>query len=253
MPSPIPADGGMEFRVLAETDHFLAVEKPVGVHTAPLKQGEGGTLLEAVMLRYPEVRGVPGIKPVEPGLIHRLDRDTSGIVLIARTSPGFRGLLEQFQGETVVKTYVAVCRVQPEAQPMACASAVPVRFESRFAPMGEGRKRVRVLPLDAPPPRHWRKGTRRVYATEFRIEGAGGGLCLVRARILRGFRHQIRAHLAHLGLPIVGDMLYGREPPEGAAPARMYLHAEALEFRDPASGETVRILCDPPPGFAVGA
>jgi len=244
----------MEIRILMEDEHFLAVDKPSGIHTAPLSPGEGGTLLEAVLDLYPGIRDVPGIKAVEPGLVHRLDRDTSGIVLVARTEPGFRSLLGQFQEETAVKTYLAVCRIRDAAAAAFPASAAaPFRFESRFAPQGKGRKRVRVLPLDARPPRFGRKATRRVYATELWVEERRSGLCLVRARILRGFRHQIRAHLAHLGLPIAGDPLYGTEGPGDPAAPRMFLHAETLEFRHPVSGQPVRIRSLAPAGFWEGA
>jgi 23S rRNA pseudouridine1911/1915/1917 synthase len=253
MAAPHPADNAMKIGILIEDDHFLAVEKPAGIHTAPLVQGEGGTLLESIMSRYPEVKGVPGIKPEEPGLIHRLDRDTSGVVLVARTALGFERLLEQFQGETAAKTYLAVCRFRdgdPVATEIVSATREsPFRMESRFAPLGEGRKRVRVLPPSARAPRSAKKGTRRVYITELWIEEKGNGLCLVRARILRGFRHQIRAHLAHLGLPILGDALYGTEPAGGGGEARMRLHAEMLEFRHPVSGEPVLVRSDPPKCF----
>ncbi len=106
----------------------------------PCGPGDADTLLGMVIDRYPEVGGLPGMKPVEPGLVHRLDRDTSGCVVIARTARAFETLREAFASGRATKEYAAACACAPGAPP-----AESLHIESRFAPYGEGRRRVRVV------------------------------------------------------------------------------------------------------------
>ncbi len=238
-----------ELSVLFEDGQLLAVDKPAGVHSAPLRPGESGTLLGLVIARYPEVAGLPGIKPVEPGLLHRLDRETSGILLVARTVEAFHNLRAAFAAGQVRKEYTALCACRIEAQ-----AGERLRLESRFAPYGRGGRRVRVLPPgDAGGPRtrstrKERKASPRLYQTEVQVLERQGSWAMVRAGLLRGFRHQVRAHLAHLGLPIAGDELYGVEVPPGA-PERLYLHAAALVLMHPSSGQDLRLSSPLPPEF----
>jgi 23S rRNA pseudouridine1911/1915/1917 synthase len=224
------------FCVLYEDSHLLAIDKPAGLHTAPLQPGEGGTLLGEVIARYPEIASLPGIKPMEPGLLHRLDRETSGVVIVARTAEAFAALRAQFAAKQVCKEYLAVCV-------SAAVPAGPLRIESRFAPYGPGRKEVRVV-LEA----GRRNVSSRLYATEAQVLEARGGRALVRAGLLRGFRHQVRAHLAHLGLPILGDPLYGVPCPAGV-PARLYLHAARVDLLHPVTGAALSIRSPVPPEF----
>jgi 23S rRNA pseudouridine1911/1915/1917 synthase len=229
--------------VLFEDDQILAVDKPAGVHSAPLRMGESGTLLGLVFARYPEVTGLPGIKAVEPGLLHRLDRETSGILLVARTAEAFNALREEFMAGRVKKQYTALCACRIEAW-----AGERLRLESRFAPYGRGRMRVRVLIPGEEGRYAARKAAPGLYRTEIEVLERQGSWALVQASLLRGFRHQVRAHLAHLGLPIAGDELYGVEAPRGA-PERLYLHASALELRHPASGQALRLSSPLPPEF----
>jgi 23S rRNA pseudouridine1911/1915/1917 synthase len=234
-------------RVLYEDAELLAVDKPAGLHTAPLRPGEAGTLLGQLIERYPEVAQVPGRKPQEPGLLHRLDRDTSGLVVVARTPAAFLELLGQFRAGRTRKEYLAVCLPAAEVKP-----ADRFLLASRFAPFGPGRRKVRVVPVGAPQARGRgrRQASLKSYRTEAQVVEAHGGLVLVRAVIRRGFRHQVRAHLSHLGLPIVGDELYGRPVPSGA-PQRLYLHASAVELAHPADGRRLRIEAPLPLDFAL--
>ena len=239
MGSPASEAGPVStLRVLFEDADLVAVDKPSGLHTAPLRQGEGGTLLDLVIARFPEVARVPGVKPVEPGLLHRLDRETSGVVLVARTASAFRGLLALFRAGAVRKEYLALC--VPAA---AVAPGERLRAASRFAPSGPGRRRVRVVPVGGKA----RGATAAAYATEAEVLQVREGKALVRAVIVRGFRHQVRAHLAFLGLPIAGDPLYGA--PASASPARLFLHASILSFRHPVSGRAMRFEAPLPPEF----
>jgi 23S rRNA pseudouridine1911/1915/1917 synthase len=242
-------NGQTRFSVLFEDGHLLAVDKPAGVHSAPLRPGESGTLLGAVLARYPEVAGLPGIKSVEPGLLHRLDLETSGILLVARTAEAFRSLRAAFAAGRVRKVYTALCACRTELE-----AGRRLRIESRFAPYGRGRKRVRAIAAEnegrprAQRARKERQASAGLYRTEAQVLERRGPWALVQAVTFKGFRHQVRAHLAQLELPIAGDALYGIPPPAGA-PARLYLHASAIELAHPISGEPLR-LCSPlPPEF----
>jgi len=270
-----------------EDPHLLAVEKPPGVHTAPLRAGETGTLLEAVIALYPEVGRLAGIKAIEPGLLHRLDRDTSGLVLVARTTESFAKLRASFEAHAVEKGYLAVCRrltleALPSVRERGALAGLPqllpgdcLRIESRFAPFGPGRRRVRLVdalvggddagarpPSGSLPPaerlphvgaqvgsrRPPAETTARRYATDIELLDERCGLVLIRARIVTGFRHQVRAHLAALGLPILGDRLYG-EPGPCEPFDRLYLHAAILTLTHPYDGRRLSLRSPLPEEF----
>jgi len=232
----------VDLRLVHVDDQILVLDKPEGLHTAPLREGEGGTLLDAVIEQFPEVERVPGIKPVEPGLLHRLDKGTSGLVVIARTVRAFTGLLAQFESGAVRKEYVAVC------VPRIGLRSTRLSVASRFASHGPGRAKVRVVMPFEHRAQVLREASPDTYHTEAEIADRGAGCCLVRCTITRGFRHQVRAHLAHLGLPIVGDPLYGAPVPPGFG-ERMYLHATAVELHHPADGRPLRFESELPPEF----
>jgi 23S rRNA pseudouridine1911/1915/1917 synthase len=268
-----PGDPQAGLEVLYADADLIAVDKPAGLHTAPLGREGEDTLLGRMIERYPEVARLPGIKPVEPGLLHRLDRDTSGIVLIARTPEAFQLLMAEFAGGRVRKEYLALCVPQAGFAPAAVQAGQRFAVESRFAPFGPGRRKVQVVlpagnagagadadaysvgrcPVGRGPARLHRAGRKAspgIYRTEAEVLELRGSRALVRAVILRGFRHQVRAHLAFLGLPIVGDALYGVAAPPGARD-RLYLHATAVELALPSSGRKLRIDAPLPPDFAL--
>ena len=215
-----------------EDADMVVVDKPAGLHTAPLRPGETDTLLSMVIARYPEVAALPGAKPVEPGLVHRLDRDTSGCVVIARTARAFQALRDAFASDGTLKEYAAACACMPGAP---ASTAEKLSIESRFAPFGEARRRVRVVMPGEKTLHVIRAAAKDLYATDARIVARAAGRLLVMARIRRGFRHQVRAHLAFLGFPILGDPLYGTPVPAGHMP-RMYLHASRIELPHPETG-----------------
>jgi 23S rRNA-/tRNA-specific pseudouridylate synthase len=166
---------------------------------------------------------------------------------VARTGPAFQALRGQFESGSVVKEYRA-------ASQAVKSGSVPeiLSLESRFAPSGPGRRKVRlVLPGDEKKPMA-REAAPGTYLTEARIEArveAGGTVrVLLAVTIRRGFRHQVRAHLSHLGFPIVGDPLYGVPAPPDA-PQRMYLHATGITLVHPFSGELLRIVSPLPDEF----
>lgn len=232
--------------VVLEDPDFLVVAKPAGMHTAPLRPDEPGTLLAWVLGRHPEVGRVPGLKPIEPGLLHRLDRDTSGLVLLARTAAAWQALQTAASGGRFVKRYralVTAAASPPQGTrellmgPVEPATAVlPLLIESAFRAWGPGRSRVAAVP-QAP------AEGRRLYSTRLlELEpGEGGAPPQPRYRALvelaTGYRHQVRVHLAAIGLPILGDSLYG--DPGASEAGRLFLHACGLEFPHPSSGRLV--------------
>jgi 23S rRNA pseudouridine1911/1915/1917 synthase len=226
-----------------EDSSLVVVDKPAGMHTAPLAEGERGTLLGLVQDAFPEVEALPGLKSLEPGLVHRLDRDTSGLVVIARTAAAFEGLRRAFSAGSARKWYLAAC-ASGDASPWTDH----LRIESRFAPYGRGRKMVRPVFAGERSRKLLESAGSELYATEAAIVARGAGRALLSATILKGFRHQVRAHLACLGFPIFGDPLYGVTAPPGAPP-RMYLHAQRIELPHPETGRTLTIESAPPPEF----
>jgi 23S rRNA pseudouridine1911/1915/1917 synthase len=233
------------FGLLHEDRSFLVVDKPAGVHTAPLRPGESGTLLEAVIAAFPEVAQVPGMKSVEPGLLHRLDRETSGIVVIARTAEAFTALRASFDDGRALKFYRAAC---VPAEGVAGAPGQLLSVESRFAPLGRGGHMVRVVLDGETTAKVLRGAAAALYRTDAVVERVGRGRALVSASLARGFRHQVRAHLAYAGFPIVGDPLYGAQAPTGAE-ARMYLHAYRIELPHPETGAEIVVEAPLPACF----
>jgi 23S rRNA pseudouridine1911/1915/1917 synthase len=217
--------------VLWEDPLFVALDKAPGMPAHPLHVGEKGTVVNGLIARYPEMEGV-GFSLREPGLLHRLDRDTSGVLLAARRPFAFERLRGEFEQGRVDKIYLAVVQGRPEPQGEVL---FPLASKSR------GAKRVEVArdPLSA----------RRLRAcapaeTYFRVIRFYRDFAFVRLRMRTGARHQLRAHMAFLGHPVVGDSLYGsgsQTMPESTGPARHLLHAAELRFFHPSDGRPIRI------------
>jgi 23S rRNA pseudouridine1911/1915/1917 synthase len=240
--------------ILAETECFLVVYKPPRMHSAPLKGGAGDTLLDWFAGAYPEVSGVKGKLKREGGLLHRLDYETRGLVLFARTQEAFEVLETQQEQGNFVKEYGALTSpifrtpltgFPPMESPDIGSGTVPFTVESAFRPYGPGRKAVRpVLPNEfAKKPRRKTALDRgNLYKTEI-VElnssafPAEPSLIYLRIRIIRGFRHQIRCHLAWLGYPILNDVLYGGLGELGNTDHYLELKSQGLSFMDPISGK----------------
>jgi 23S rRNA pseudouridine1911/1915/1917 synthase len=204
-------------RLIAETPDYLVVFKPSCFHTVPLKRGsDTPTLLDWCALDFPEIRLICGKNPWEGGVLHRLDYETQGLVLIARTQDTLNVLREQQVEGFFIKEYLAVVKGR-------LMLGVPRILESDFRSSGPGRKEVRPL-------------LGNTYRTEILKARPfqHGKYTRLYVRIRRGFRHQIRCHLSWLGYPIVNDRLYSKEVSQG----HLRLCARAFSFRDPVSGET---------------
>ncbi len=239
--STVGPEPDLDVVVLQEDSWLVALSKPAGYPSHPLRPGERGTVANFLVGRYPEMQGV-GYSDLEAGLLHRLDRDTSGVLVAARTRMAFDRLRSQFEQRRVVKIYLAVVWGHPPGEGTV---AFPIGSRGRRA------RKVRVCQDRSDP-----QGMRSIYAAEtsFRVIRAGERCSLVRLAMRTGVRHQIRAHMNHLGHPVVGDGLYGPGSRPGTGllsppPCRQLLHASEIRLVHPEDGREVRIHCPLPPDF----
>jgi len=210
-PAAPVADARAELAVLYEDDALVVVDKPAGMPAQPLNPGETGTVVNALLAKYPEMAQV-GDDPREAGLCHRLDVETSGVLLAARTRPAWEAMREAFSGEArdaVDKRYLALV-----TGPLADEGEIDV-------PLTHAGDHVNAV-LD---------GTGRPALTKFSVRARRGEYALVDVQLVTGVLHQVRAHLAAVGAPIVGDTLYGGRPEPGLT--RFFLHAVSLGLKHP--------------------
>jgi 23S rRNA pseudouridine1911/1915/1917 synthase len=215
---------GLDVRL--ELASVLVVHKPPGQPSATLRPGERGTLVNALVARYPELTGI-GHRLREPGLVHRLDTETSGLIVVARTADAFGTLTRALRGGRLTKRYLAIVA--------ACELPEEGVIDQALGPDPRRRGRVRVVPE---PEREYAKPSTTRYVVLERTTR----FLLLELEAARAFRHQIRAHLAALGAPLVGDSLYDGPAWPGAG-ARHALHASYVAW---AGDRTV-------PSFAVNA
>jgi 23S rRNA pseudouridine1911/1915/1917 synthase len=226
---PLPSEGvSPEHRplvVLYEDADLVAIDKPAGLVVHPGAGDRSGTLVNAALAMWPEMRGVGGNER-RSGIVHRLDRDTSGVMILARRPVAYAHLQRQFAGRTVYKRYVALVDGVP-----ASSSGI---IDAPIARDPHQRKRMSVL----------RGG--RPASTRYDLLENLGGCALLSVEPRTGRTHQIRVHLAWLGYPIVGDPVYGHRRSSIAAP-RLFLHAAELHIDSPSTGQRLRIASPLPP------
>lgn len=211
----------IDLRVLHRDEAIVVVDKPAGMVVHPGHGHASGTLANALMALDPDLR--VGLAH-RPGLVHRLDRDTSGLIVVARTDAALRKLQAQWAAREALKLYLAL------------VVGVPRLFEATIdAPLGRdprARQQMAVVADGRPATSH------------YRVAEPLGDHALLEVRISTGRTHQIRVHLASIGHPVAGDQIYG-----GAVKAlgRQFLHAARLGFRHPATGEWVEFESPLPP------
>jgi 23S rRNA pseudouridine1911/1915/1917 synthase len=214
---PIAPDASIPLQVLFESTDFVIVDKPAGLPTAPLVRTDTRSLAAALQARYPEMAGV-GFREREPGLVHRLDNETSGVVLAARNAAAFEAARSLFDSSRIEKRYLAVVGSGSELKQLAASGEI----ETLLGPDSADPRRVRVYPEQP-------DGYAKLSRTRYRVLERSARFTLVELEVERAFRHQIRVHLAHLGFPIAGDALYGG-PPAPELGARHALHGSYIAW-----------------------
>ncbi len=252
LPEPEPAAARPEaipLGVIHEDTDLLVINKPRGMVVHPAPGHSGGTLVNAVLAHCPDLSAINDV--VRPGIVHRLDKDTTGLIVVAKNAEAHRSLTRQLKERTVRREYLALVHGQPEESGTV------------EAPIGRhpaDRKRMAVVERGRPAVTRYRV-VERFPAPAGRAPGGGGGrgggYALLSVRLETGRTHQIRVHMAHIGHPVAGDPVYGagprgkREAPdcflglEGQA-----LHAAKLAFIHPRTGEPAEFSAPPPGDFA---
>jgi 23S rRNA pseudouridine1911/1915/1917 synthase len=211
-PEPISLD------ILYQDSDLIVINKPAGLVVHPAAGHSSGTLVNALLHHCPDLAGIGGER--RPGIVHRLDKDTSGAIVAAKNERAMAALVAQFKARQVAKNYLALVWGKPT--PAAGSIETLIGRHSRV------RKLMSARP---------RKG--RPALTHYETLKTFGDLALLKVHIVTGRTHQIRVHMAHLGHPVVGDRQYGpRSRKELPAPApRQMLHAERLELNHPTTGK----------------
>ena len=226
----VPTDESRAFRpqpmalvVLYEDEHLLVIDKPAGLVVHPAPGHWSGTLLNGLLARHAGAAALP-----RAGIVHRLDKDTSGVMMVGKTLPAVTALVRDIAARDVHRRYLAIAHGVPR--------------ESRFtveAPIGRDPvSRVRMAVV--------RGG--RPARTDVEVIGAGSGFSALSCTLHTGRSHQIRVHLAWKGHPLVADVLYGGKPVLGLQ--RQALHATELRLAHPLSRVALAFECPPPPDFA---
>ena len=231
IPEPVPSGllpEAVPLAVLYEDETLIVVDKPAGMVVHPGAGAREGTLVHALLHHCRDLSGIGGVE--RPGIVHRLDKGTSGVLVVAKTDAAHRDLTRQFQARTVEKLYMALVWGAPASRAGTIELAI-------------GRDRLQRVRISS------RTDTPRHAVTSYRVAETLPGFAWLEVKPLTGRTHQIRVHLKHLGHPIVGDTVYGgarltqeTDPARHAALqrlGRMALHARKLSFTHPTTGRRV--------------
>lgn len=230
-PSPEVQPAAIPLEVLYEDEDVAVVNKPAGMIVHPGAAASAGTLVSALLHRFGKLSSVGG--PLRPGIVHRLDKDTSGVLLVARNDAAHRRLVEQFRERRIEKTYLALLhgRMKEESGRIELPVARDLRRRSRMTA---------------------RRREGRPARTDWRMRMRLDGFTLIEADLHTGRTHQLRVHFSALGHPVVGDTLYGAPRVLRAGSAtlpllgRNFLHAAQIRFLHPRTGEPVEVRAQLP-------
>ena len=213
--------------VVYEDDDMLIVDKPAGLVTHPAPGHPGGTLVNALLARSGSFGGIAGV--ARPGIVHRLDRDTSGLIMVARHDAAQAYLMAQLKARRVKKTYLALVG--------GAMAATVGRIEAPIGRDPRHRTRMGVVPDGRP------------ATTGYRVRERFDGWTLLEVDLVTGRTHQIRVHLASIGHPVAGDTVYAtgavRQGPPGLG--RLFLHAWRLELAARSGERLIRVVAELPP------
>ena len=225
-PAAEPQDIPLE--IVFEDDALIVVNKPAGLVVHPAAGNRDGTLVNALLHHCRgRLSGIGGV--ARPGIVHRIDKDTSGLLIVAKTDAAHEGLAAQFADHSIARRYLALAAGHP-APPEGT-------IEGRIGRSDRDRKKMAALPADVTRGKH--------AVTHYRTVRALPHATLLECRLETGRTHQVRVHCASIGHPLLGDQTYGRTPKplkpllERLGFARQALHAAELGFRHPATGQTV--------------
>ena len=229
MASPVAVEAeDIPLDVIYEDEDVIVVNKPRGMVVHPAVGNYSGTLVNALLYHCRDLSGING--ELRPGIVHRIDKETSGLIIAAKNDKAHRGLVEQWQTREVKRHYKALLHGSM-GEPGGVVDAPIGRHP-------KDRKKMAVVPLT---------GKRAV--TNYKVLERFARYTLIEAKLDTGRTHQIRVHTQYLGHPVVGDIIYG---PKGKSAVKigMLLHSATMEFRQPITGEVIRLEAPVPEDFA---
>jgi len=229
--SAIPQPEAIPLSIVYEDADLLVIDKQAGLVVHPAPGHLTGTLVNALLYHCKDLSGIGGVE--RPGIVHRLDKDTSGLMVVAKNDAAMAGLVSHFQNGTITKTYLTLVHGAPLKN-----EGIIQNFIGRHP---VDRKKMSVIT---------RNGKRAI--THYCVEKRFKKTTLIRCRIETGRTHQIRVHMHSLGCPVVGDTLYGRPSSDKQLPVlpqRQMLHAAQLSFSHPVTGVALAFEATLPPDF----
>ncbi|MEO1968531.1 MAG: RluA family pseudouridine synthase [Sphingomonadaceae bacterium] len=242
LPPPVPLDvepQDIPLVIAYEDAHLVVVDKPAGMVVHPAAGNRDGTLVNALLFHcrkdgVPRLSGINGVE--RPGIVHRIDKDTSGLLVVAKTDAAHEGLAKQFADHTIERRYLAVCAGHPIPREGT--------IEGRIGRSDRDRKKMAVLGKDSSRGKH--------AVTHYRTIRTLDSAALIECRLETGRTHQVRVHCASIGHPLLGDPVYGRDPKPlrrligELGFHRQALHAAELGFVHPVTGEKLHFRAELP-------
>ncbi len=219
IPEPVSTEvlpENIPLNILYEDSHIIAINKPAGLVVHPAAGNETGTLVNALLHHCDDLAGIGG--EIRPGIVHRLDKDTSGVIVVAKTEAALNELARQFKARETEKEYMALVRGVPSPKRGRIETTIgrhPIHRKKMAADVRNGRHAV----------------------STYDVAEAFVGAALLRVQIETGRTHQIRVHMAHIKHPVIGDKLYGRAHAHGITADRQMLHAAKLSIVHPDNHE----------------